>query len=122
MDINKNAFTPPRIFIEKKIIFKWWFEIEKNIVIKNGSKTEIRYCEIGEQVRLVAEPAPQGKKFAYFMFNKTPYCYSTPYTFTVYEDTTIESVYVDVDEIVIPEAVCKCISFYDAQLKKSLLL
>ena len=118
MDINKNAFTPPEFLLRRRLFLNGGLKSKKNIVIKNGSKTEIRYCEIGEQVRLVAEPAPQGKKFAYFMFNKTPYCYSTPYTFTVYEDTTIESVYVDVDEIVIPEAVCKCISFNDAQLKK----
>lgn len=69
-------------------------ELKAVVTIINNGETETRYCEVGEQVKVVAEKV-DGKKFSHWTFNGTPICYVSPYTFTVYGNTEIQAVYVD---------------------------
>ena len=66
-------------------------QLKAVVTINNNDQIETKYCEIGEQVRVVAQTV-KDKKFSHWTFNGTPICYSSPYILTVYGDTTIEVV------------------------------
>lgn len=87
-------------------------QLKAVVTINNNDQIETKYCEIGEQVRVVAQTV-KDKKFSHWTFNGTPICYSSPYTFTVYGDTTIEAVYVDAGEEVTPQAAMLCSVSYN---------
>lgn len=87
-------------------------QLKAVVTIRNNGTEETKYCEIGDQVRVVAQKVA-GKKFSHWIFNETPICYSSPYTFTVYGDTTIEAVYVDAEEVVTPQAAMMCSVSYN---------
>ena len=87
-------------------------ELKAVVTIRNNGTEETKYCEIGDQVRVVAQKV-DGKKFSHWTFNGTPICYSSPYTFTVYGDTTIEAVYVDAKDEVTPQAAMMCSVSYN---------
>ena len=69
-------------------------------------------------MRVVAQTV-KDKKFSHWTFNGTPICYSSPYTFTVYGDTTIEAVYVDAGEEVTPQA-ASCAACHTINLRRLL--
>lgn len=87
-------------------------QLKAVVTINNNGNTETKYCEVGDQVRVVAQNV-EDKKFSHWTFNGTPICYSSPYTFTVYGDTTIEAVYVDAGEEVTPQAAMLCSVSYN---------
>ena len=87
-------------------------ELKAVVTIRNNGTEETKYCEIGEQVRVVAQTV-KDKKFSHWTFNGTPICYSSPYTFTVYGNTTIEAVYVDAGDVVTPQAAMMCSASYN---------
>ena len=70
------------------------------ITINNNGTTETKYCETGDQVTVVAKPAPEGQKFSHWTVNGTPISYKESYTFIVYGDTTVEAVYIEESETV----------------------
>lgn len=87
-------------------------ELKAVVTISNNGTEETKYCEIGDQVTVVAQNV-ENKKFSHWTFNGTPICYSSPYTFTVYGDATIEGVYVNAEEEVTPQAAMMCSVSYN---------
>ena len=53
-------------------------QLKAVVTINNNDQIETKYCEIGEQVRVVAQTV-KDKKFSHWTFNGTPICYSSPY-------------------------------------------
>lgn len=88
------------------------------VTINNNGTTETKYCEAGDQVTVVAKPAPEGQKFSHWTVNGTPISYKESYTFTVYGDTTVEAKYVAKEEVVEQEATIMCTSYYDVATSK----
>lgn len=88
------------------------------VTINNNGTTETKYCEVGDQVTVVAKPAPEGQKFSHWTVNGTPISYKESYTFTVYGDTTVEAKYVAKEEVVEQEATIMCTSYYDVATSK----
>lgn len=89
------------------------------VTINNNGTTETKYCEAGDQVTVVAKPAPEGQKFSHWTVNGTPISYKESYTFIVYGDTTVEAKYVAKDEVVEQEATIMCTSYYDVATSKA---
>lgn len=87
-------------------------QLKAVVTINNNDQIETKYCEIGDQVTVVAQNV-ENKKFSHWTFNGTPICYSSPYTFTVYGDATIEAVYVNAEEEVTPQAAMMCSVSYN---------
>ena len=93
-------------------------QLKAVVTINNNDQIETKYCEIGEQVRVVAQTV-KDKKFSHWTFNGTPICYSSPYTFTVYGNTTIEAVYVENNVVVEKKAIVTVTAFYDKATSKA---
>ena len=41
-------------------------QLKAVVTINNNGNTETKYCEVGDQVRVVAAQAPEGKKFSHW--------------------------------------------------------
>ena len=93
-------------------------QLKAVVTINNNGNTETKYCEVGDQVRVVAQNV-EDKKFSHWTFNGTPICYSSPYTFTVYGNTTIEAVYVENNVVVEKKAIVTVTAFYDKATSKA---
>lgn len=45
-------------------------QLKAVVTINNNGNTETKYCEVGDQVRVVAAQAPEGKKFSHWTVNE----------------------------------------------------
>lgn len=88
------------------------------VTVKNGDVTDKKYYESGEEVTVVAKPASEGQKFAYWAVNGNPISYKETYTFTVLADMVVEARYVEKDEVVEQQATIMCTSYYDKEVGK----
>ena len=88
-------------------------ELKAVVTIKNNGTTETKYCEVGEKVTVVAKAAPEGQKFSHWNVNGNPIAYGAVYTFTVYGDIEVTSVYVAKEEEIVQEATIMCTASYD---------
>lgn len=95
-------------------------QLKAVVTINNNDQTEKKYCEVGDQVKVVAKAAPDGKKFSHWTFNGTPICYTTAYTFTVFADMTVEAVYVDKEQEIEQQVSVTCNATYDKAAGKML--
>lgn len=93
-------------------------ELKAVIKITNNEKVETKYCEVGEQVKVVAEQAPKGYKFSHWAVDGKAICYNPSYTFTVYKDTEVESVYISESETVQKEVSVLCNVSYENGMVK----
>lgn len=93
-------------------------EMKAVITIHNNGTDETLYREVGEQVKVVAKQAPEGQKFSHWTVDGKAICYNPSYTFTVYKDTVVESVYIPVGETVKKEVSVLCdVSYKDGKVK-----
>ncbi len=83
-------------------------QLKAVVTINNNDQTETKYCEIGDRVTIVAVAAPEGKKFSHWTVNEKPICYNESYTFTVYKDIAVTSVYIEEAEEVQKEVSVLC--------------
>lgn len=88
-------------------------ELKAVVTISNNGNEEVKYCEIGEQVKVVAAQAPEGQKFSHWAVDGKPIAYGPIYTFTVYGNVNVASVYIDEQVEVVPEATVMCTASYD---------
>lgn len=88
-------------------------ELKAVVTISNNGNKEVKYCEIGEQVKVVAAQAPEGQKFSHWAVDGKPIAYGPIYTFTVYGNVNVASVYIDEQVEVVPEATVMCTASYD---------
>ena len=91
-------------------------QLKAVVTINNNGNTETKYCEVGDQVRVVAAQAPEGKKFSHWTVNEKPICYNESYTFTVYKDIAVTSVYVEEAEEIQKEVLCD-VSYANGRVK-----
>lgn len=68
------------------------------VTVTNNGEPEIKSCEVGEQVTVVAAPAPDGQKFSHWTVDGKAICYKESYTFTVYKDTEVAAVYIEANQ------------------------
>lgn len=93
-------------------------QLKAVVTINNNGNTETKYCEVGDQVRVVAAQAPEGKKFSHWTVNEKPICYNESYTFTVYKDIAVTSVYVEEAEEIQKEVSVLCdVSYANGRVK-----
>lgn len=92
-------------------------EMKAVVTINNNGEEETKYCEVGEQVTVIAKQAPEGYKFSHWTVNDKPIAYGSIYTFTVYGDVKVASVYVEKEVEVVPEATIMCTASYDKSTK-----
>ena len=92
-------------------------EMKAVVTINNNGEEETKYCEVGEQVTVIAKQAPEGYKFSHWTVNDKPIAYGSIYTFTVYGDVNVASVYVETQVEVVPEATIMCTASYDKSTK-----
>ena len=88
------------------------------VIISTNDQAETKYCEIGEQVKVIAANASDGEKFSHWTVNEKPICYNESYTFTVYKDITVTSVYIEEAEEVQKEVSVLCnVSYAKGKVK-----
>lgn len=93
-------------------------ELKAVVTISNNGTEETKYCEIGDQVTVVAKAAPEGKKFSHWTVDEKPICYNESYTFTVYKDIAVTSVYVEEAEEIQKEVSILCdVSYANGKVK-----
>ena len=93
-------------------------QLKAVVTINNNGNTETKYCEVGDQVRVVAKAAPDGKKFSHWTVDEKPICYNESYTFTVYKDIDVTSVYIEEAEEVQKEVSVLCdVSYANGRVK-----
>ena len=93
-------------------------QLKAVVTINNNGNTETKYCEVGDQVRVVAKAAPDGKKFSHWTVDEKPICYNESYTFTVYKDIAVTSVYVEEAEEIQKEVSILCdVSYANGKVK-----
>ena len=69
-------------------------------------------------MRVVAKAAPDGKKFSHWTVDEKPICYNESYTFTVYKDIDVTSVYIEEAEEVQKEVSVLCdVSYANGRVK-----
>lgn len=88
------------------------------VTVTNNGESEIKSCEVGEQVTVVAAQAPEGQKFSHWAVDGKAICYKESYTFTVYKDTRVEAVYIEASKPVEKTVNVLCNVFYENGMVK----